>query len=121
MFNGLRNIKTVSAIALNRLELYAKLLTVETRIETALLVRRLMWIAVGVVFALFALAMAHIAVIGYFLRSEQLPLVIGGMLLFDALIAGFALYKGSQSTKAEAFTVTKQQLAEDIKYIKDAT
>lgn len=120
MFNGLRNLKAITAALLDRLELYPKLLAVEAKIERTLLVRRLVWASIGALFAIFAIAMIHIAVIGFFWPSEYRILAIAGVLLIDTLIASIALYMASRPALQEPFAVTKHQLSEDIKFMKDS-
>lgn len=119
MIPGLRNLKAGSVILLDRIELYSKLLAVETKIETALVVRRLMWVGIGAIFGLFALAMAHLAVISFFWFTEYRVVSVAGVLLIDIIIAGIALYKATRPPEAEAFAVTKHQLAEDMKFLKE--
>lgn len=120
MFNGLRNIKTIAGVVLNRTELYARLVALETKIEMALMVRRLMWAATGVVFSLCALAMLHVTVLSYFWFTEQRMLAISALLFTDIAIAGTALYMAGKIGKQESFTVTRQQLAKDIEFVKES-
>lgn len=120
MISGLRNLKANTAIWLDRIELYSKLLAAETKIETTLIVRRLIWVGVGAVFGLFAVAMMHMAVITYFWHSEYRILAVAAVLLLDVVITGVAFYLASKPSTQEPFAVTKYQLAEDFKYLKDS-
>lgn len=120
MINGLRNIRTISRTLLSRLELYSKLLVIEAKIETALVVRRLVWVGVGMVFGFFALAMIHAAILGYFWGTEYRLIAFALVLLVDGLIAGVSLYIANKPSEQEAFAVTKHQLGEDIKFVKDS-
>jgi uncharacterized membrane protein YqjE len=120
MINGLRNIKAISRVLLGRLELYSKLLAVEAKIETTLVVRRLVWAGVGIVFGFFAIAMIHTAILGHFWGTEYRLAALIAVLLTDGLIAGVSLYIASKPAKQEAFSVTKHQLAEDIKFVKES-
>lgn len=120
MFNGLRNIKTIAGVVLNRTELYARLVAVETKIEMALMVRRLIWAATSVVFSLCALAMLHIAVLSYFWFTEQRMVATGALLFVDIAIAGAALYMASKIGQQESFMVTKKQLEKDIEFVKES-
>ena len=49
MITGLRNLKANAAMLLDRVELYSKLVAAETKIETSLIIRRLIWVGVGAV------------------------------------------------------------------------
>lgn len=120
MFNGLRNLKAITNALLDRLELYPKLLAVEAKIEKTLLVRRLVWATVGAIFAIFAIAMLHIAIVGLFWHSEYRILSIASMLVLDIIVSGVAIYKASRPAMQEPFSVTKHQLSEDIKFMKDS-
>ena len=91
---------------LDRVELYSKLVAAETKIETSLIIRRLIWVGVGAVFALFALAMAHTAILAFFWHTEFRVWAVAGVLLVDVVIAGIAIYMASRPAKEEAFAVT---------------
>lgn len=119
MIKGLRNLKANVAILVDRIELYSKLLAAEAKIETALVVRRLVWVGIGAVFALFAIAMAHMAIITFFWHSEFRVIAVGGILLLDVLVAGIAFYSATRPAEQESFAVTKHQLAEDMKFFKE--
>lgn len=118
--SGIRNLKTTSRIMLSRLELYSKLLAVEAKIETTLVIHRLAWAGVGIVFGFFSIAMIHVAIIGHFWETEYRLISLIAMLLVDGLIAGISLYVASRPAKSEAFAVTKHQLSEDIKFVKES-
>lgn len=120
MISGLRNLKSICRVVLIRLELYNKLLAIEAKIETALLIRRLVWAGVGAIFGFFALAMVHTAILSYFWDSEFRWITLFAMLLIDSMLAGVALYIANKPAKQEAFMVTKHQLAEDIKFVKES-
>lgn len=120
MINGLINLKNSCTTALNRLELYGKLVAVEAKIESALLVRRLIWAGIGIVFAFFSLAIVHTAILGHFWHSDHRLVIMAAILLADATLASLAFYAASKPAKREAFAVTKHQLAEDIQFVKDS-
>lgn len=120
MFNGLRNIKTIAGVVLTRSELYARLMAVEAKIEMALMMRRLVWAATGVVFGLCALAMLHISVLSYFWFMESRMVAILALLVADVVIAGVAFYMANKLGEQEAFQATKQQLAKDIEFVKES-
>ncbi|MGM8226283.1 phage holin family protein [Cellvibrio sp. ARAG 10.3] len=120
MITGLRNLKANAAMLLDRVELYSKLVAAETKIETSLIIRRLIWVGVGAVFALFALAMAHVAILASFWHTEFQAWAVAGVLFVDVVIAGLAIYMASRPAKQEAFAVTKHHLAEDIKFLKES-
>lgn len=120
MITGLRNLRAGSAVLLDRVELYSKLLAAETKIETTLIVRRLVWAGIGAIFGLFALAMAHMAVIASFWHSDYRVWAVGAILLLDIVVAALALRMASKSSEQEPFAVTKHQLAEDIRYLKES-
>lgn len=120
MINGLLNIKAISRVVLSRLELYSKLMAVEAKIETALVVRRLMWAGVGMIFGFFALAMVHIAIIGHFWDTEYRLIALTAILLVDGIAAAMSLYIASKPSEHEAFAVTKHQLSEDVKFVKES-
>ncbi len=119
MITGLRNLKANVAILLDRVELYSKLIAIEAKIERSVIARRLVWVGVGTVFALFAVAMAHMAILSFFWYTDYRVLTVAAVLLLDIIIAAVALYKASRPPKEEAFAVTRHHLAEDIKFLKD--
>lgn len=120
MINGLRNLKSISAALLGRAELYSKLIAVEAQIETTLLIRRLVWAGIGIVFFVFALATIHTLILSHFWHSEYRTVAITITLLVDGLIASLGFYMASKPNQEEAFMVTKHQLAEDIKLAKES-
>lgn len=120
MFNGLRNLKHISAVVVERIELYSELITVEAKIETAVIARRVKWGAIGCIFAFFALAMLHIALLGIFWYGDYRILSIVLLLLVDLSIACGSLYLACKPRSQEMFAVTKQQLAEDAKFVKES-
>ena len=120
MITGLRNLKANVAILLDRVELYSKLVAAETKIETSLIIRRLIWVGIGALFAFFALAMIHTAILAFFWHTEFRGWAVVAVLLLDILIAGIAIYTASRPSKEEAFAVTKHHLAEDIKFLKES-
>lgn len=120
MFKGLRNLRMISAIVLNRMELYSKLMAVEAKIEMALIVRRLVWAAVGIVFVIFTLAILHAAILSGFWYTEYRIAAFIVILLIDAGIAGAALYFAYKPAEQETFAVTKQQLAQDLDFVKES-
>lgn len=119
MIPTLKNLKASSINFLERAELYSQLLTIEAKIESTLMVRRLIWAGVGAVFVLFAIAMAHFAIISYFWPTQARTVAIGGLLLMDIAVAALAFYRVSRPAKQEPFAVTKHQMAEDVKYMKE--
>lgn len=120
MFRGLRNLKTIATILVNRIELYSKLMAVEAKIETSLIIRRLVWVAVGLVFTIFTLAMIHVVLLSWFWYSEYRLISTLLLFLLDGVIAGTALYTACKPAKQEVFAVTKQQLANDIEFVKES-
>lgn len=120
MIKELINLKNSCATALSRLELYGKLIAVETNIESALLARRLIWAGIGIVFAFFSLAVVHAAILGHFWHSEYRLAMMVTILLVDAGLASLAFYMATKPAKREAFAATKHQLTEDIQFIKDS-
>lgn len=119
MIPTFKNLKAGSINLLERVELYSQLATIEAKIESTLLVRRLIWAGVGAVFIIFAIAMAHFAIISYFWPTEARTISIAGLLVLDAIVAGVAFYRVSRPAEQEAFAITKHQLAEDVKYMKE--
>jgi uncharacterized membrane protein YqjE len=120
MFNGLRNLKHISAVVVERIELYSKLVTVEAKIEMAVIARCIKWGAIGFIFAFFALAMLHVAILSLFWYSDYRFLSIILLLLVDGLIAAGSISIASKSISQDMFAITKQQLAEDAKFVKDS-
>lgn len=120
MFNGLRNLKNIGAIVVDRAELYSKLIAIEAKIETKLLMRRLIWAGTGIIGIIFAIGMLHLALVSFFWNSDYRILSIVIILLIDAAIAGSALYKACVHAEQESFLATKNQLAEDMKFVKES-
>ena len=118
--NGIRNLKAISRILLSRLDLYSKLVAIEVKIETTLFVRRLVWVGVGVVFGFFALAMLHVVILGHFWETEYRLISLIFVFFVDGFIAGISLYIASRPARLEPFAVTKHQLSEDIKFVKES-
>lgn len=120
MFNGLRNLKNIGATVLDRTELYCKLIAVETKIETGLLMRRLVWAGVGAMCAIFAFAMLHLVIITIFWSGEYRIASVISILLVDAAVAGVALHRACKPATQESFLATKHQLAEDMKFVRES-
>lgn len=119
MFSGLRNLKTVSSILLERMELYCKLMSVEAEIAKARLARRALWAVLGIVFAIFTLGMIHVLLIGVFWYSEYRLWAILTILIIDGALAGTGSYLALKPAEQEAFAVTKEQLAKDIEFVRN--
>jgi uncharacterized membrane protein YqjE len=120
MFSGLRNLKTISTIVFERMELYCKLMSVEAEIAKTRLVQRALWGILGVVFAIFTLGMLHTLVISLFWYSEYRVAVILAVLVVDGVLAGTGIFLALKPAEQEAFAVTKEQLAKDIEYVRDS-
>lgn len=120
MINGLRNLRSITNQFLDRIEIYSKLFAVEAKIAKKVLVQRIVWGAVGAIFALFALAMLHVVVVSAFWSEEYRLLAMIGLLIIDAAIAAAALYAAAKPAAQESFAVSRHQLAEDIKFIKES-
>ena len=120
MINGLRNFKHISKNALDRIELYSKLIAVEAKIERGLFLRKVAWASFGAIFSIFAIGMIHVVVIGSFWYTDYRVLGMLGVLLLDLIAAGAGFYFASKPNLAEPFATTKHQLAEDMKFIKES-
>ncbi len=120
MLSGLRNLKTISAILFERMELYTRLMSVEAEIAKTRLVQRALWAVLGVVFAIFTLGMIHALLISLFWYSEYRVVAIIVVLVIDGVLAGTGIYLALKPAEQEAFAVTKAQLAKDIEYVRDS-
>lgn len=120
MINGLRNLRSIANQFLDRVEIYSKLFAVEAKIAKTALIQRVVWGVVGAIFALFALAMLHVVIVSAFWNEEYQLLAMIGLLIIDGVIAASALYVAAKPAPAESFAVTRHQLAEDIKFIKES-
>lgn len=120
MLSGLRNLKTISSILFERMELYSRLLSVEAEIAKTRLVQRALWAVLGVVFAIFTLGMIHALLISLFWYSEYRVVAIIAVLVIDGVLAGTGIYLALKPAEQEAFAVTKAQLAKDIEYVRDS-
>lgn len=120
MLSGLRNLKTISSILFERMELYSRLLSVEAEIAKTRLVQRALWAVLGVVFTIFTLGMIHALLISLFWYSEYRVVAIIAVLVIDGVLAGTGIYLALKPAEQEAFAVTKAQLAKDIEYVRDS-
>lgn len=120
MINGLLHIKSICRITLDRVELYGKLLAIEAKIERNRLARRIAWAGCGAIFAIFAIAVLHMLIMSYFWQGEHRSLAISIVLAVDILIAATAFFIASRPSPEEPLAVTKHQLAEDLKFIKES-
>lgn len=120
MFRELQNLKAISSVLLDRVELYSQLIAVETRIEKALIFRRLTWVGIGVLFAVLASVMAHVAVIAYAWNGEYRMFAIFALLVFDSVTAVMAINAARGPAPHEPFQATKRELSADMSFLKES-
>ena len=120
MIRELQNLKAISSVLLDRVELYSQLIAVETRIEKTLIVRRLAWVGIGVLFAAMATVMLHMAVIAYCWNGEYRLFAIFTLLVLDGVAAVMAFNAGREPEQHEPFEVTKRELSADMTFLKES-
>ena len=120
MIRELQNLKAISSVLLDRVELYGQLIGVETRIEKALIVRRLVWAGIGALFAVMATVMVHVAVIAYCWDGGYRMFAVLALLALDAVAAVMAINAGRGPTLHEPFEVTKRELSADMTFLKES-
>ncbi|MEO7760901.1 MAG: hypothetical protein ABIS68_03200 [Casimicrobiaceae bacterium] len=120
MFKPLENIRNVGAVTVDRLELYGKLVAIESRIAAAVLARKAVWMGTGALFAALTVAMIHAAAVAHWWDTGQRLAAIFALMALDAIIAIAAIAAARRGSDPGLYAATVRELRTDLAFLKDS-